>query len=170
LKSILKDLSYILGTFFGIGFIPIASGTFASTATALIWFLIPEYYFYNPLETQIFYDNYLWMLAGLITLSLISVPISRECEKKLGHDASSIVIDEVCGFLFAVLFLPKTIMVIVYALILFRIFDITKPLFINKSQNLPNGWGIMVDDVLAGVLTNVILQVLYYFKPGFFLL
>ena len=170
LKSLWVDFSYIMGTFFGIGLIPFAPGTFASISIALLWFLVPDYFFYNSMEREIFYDTYLIFGAGLILLSLISVFISSECEKKLGHDASSIVIDEVCGYLFAVIFLPKTVMVALYALILFRIFDIGKPFFINKAQKLPKGWGIMLDDVLAGLCDNIVLQILYIVKPEFFLL
>ena len=170
LKNIWSDISYILGTFMGIGFIPIAPGTFASITTALIWFIIPDYLFYNVIENEIFLDNYLFLSLALILLSWLSVYICTECEKKLGHDASSIVIDEVCGYLFAILFLPKTIMVALYALVLFRIFDITKPFFINKAQKLPAGWGIMVDDVLAGICANMVLQIMYFMKPSFFLL
>ena len=161
IKNLLSDLSYILGTMLGIGFIPIASGTFASIATALVWFIIPDHFFYNTIENEIFYDNYLLFMIALMLFSWLSVYICTECEKKLGHDASSIVIDEFCGYLFAVLFLPKTIMVALYALILFRIFDIMKPLFINKAQKLPAGWGIMLDDVLAGICSNLVLQIIY---------
>jgi len=169
ITSIKKDISLIFGTFFGVGLIPIMPGTAASIVIALIWFMIPEYYFYNIIENEIFYDHYFYLLLFLALVSLISVYICSEAEKHLGHDASSIVIDEVVGYLFAVLFLPKTTMVAIYALILFRVFDIAKPLFINKLQKLPKGWGIMLDDVAAGICANVVLQILYMIKPQFFI-
>ena len=169
LNNLKKDISYILGTFFGIGLIPKMPGTFASIAIALLWYTIPDYLFYNKTEQIIFYDNYTYLFVFLIFFSWISVYICNVCEKKLGHDASSIVIDEVAGYLFAVLFLPKSIMVTIYALILFRIFDIAKPLFINKLQNLPAGWGIMSDDIAAGITSNIILQILFFIKPDFFI-
>ena len=169
LTEIKNYTSYIMGTFLGIGFIPKMSGTFASVAIALIWLTIPEFYFYNPIENIIFYDIYLYLFIGLILFSWLAVYICRICEKKFGHDASAIVIDEVIGYLIAILFLPKTLMIAVYALILFRIFDIAKPLFINKLQKLAHGWGIMLDDIAAGVCSNIILQILFHIKPKFFI-
>ena len=168
IKNMYSIVSHFLGTLLGIGFIPVASGTFASITIALGWILIPDAIFYNAIEKEILYYNFLWFTIGLCTFSWLSVYICTECEKKLGHDASAIVIDEVCGYLFAILFLPKTIMVVLYALVLFRIFDITKPLFINKAQQLPEGWGIMIDDILAGICSNLIIQILYLIKPSFF--
>jgi phosphatidylglycerophosphatase A len=166
--SLKNDICYIFGTFFGIGFMPWMPGTFASIAVAILWFIMPEYYFYNPTEGEIFYDRYLVFLAILILFSWVCVHISTVCERKYGKDASCIVIDEVAGYLFACVFLPKTMMVAIYALVLFRIFDIAKPLYINRLQNLPNGWGIMLDDVGAGITANIILQILYIWKPIFF--
>jgi len=169
LQSINRSLCLILGTCFGIGCIPKASGTFASIAIAFFWIALPDYYFYNPIELSIFFDSYLLLLLCLLILSYISVYICKYCEQQYGHDAKEIVIDEVIGFLFAVLFLPKTIMVSIYALIFFRIFDIAKPLYINRLQNLPHGWGIVSDDIAAGLTTNIILQIIYRIKPEFFL-
>ena len=164
-----KLSSLIIGTTFGIGFIPVASGTFASISIALLWIGLPDYIFYNSFEKEIYYDNYSILLLIMIIFSYICVYISKECEKIYGHDAKQIVIDEVIGYIFACLFLPKTIMIAVYALILFRIFDILKPLYINKLQSLPHGWGIISDDIAAGITTNIILQILYRIKPNFFI-
>ena len=164
-----SSICNIVGTFLGIGLIPKASGTFASIAIMLIWMSLPEYFFYNPTEQFIFYDMYLYLLAFLILFSYMSVYICKQCEAQFGHDAKEIVIDEVLGYLFAVLFLPKTAVIALYALLLFRILDITKPLFINKLQALPHGWGIMSDDIAAGITTNIILQILYRIKPDFFI-
>lgn len=169
LNNLKNDISNILSTFFGIGLFPFMPGTIGTLSIALIWFLIPDYYFYNKIEKVIFYDNFLFLSLGLIVFGIISVFICTESEKKLGHDASSIVIDEVVGYLFAVLFLPKTTMIAIYAFILFRFLDISKPLFINKLQNLPKGLGIMADDVAAGIVANIILQIMFLIKPQFFI-
>jgi phosphatidylglycerophosphatase A len=168
LLSLGKDISYIIGTFFGVGLIPIASGTCASIVIAILWFLVPDYYFYNSIEKTIFYDNYFYLLIGILIFSWISVYICTTCEKYFGHDAHAIVIDEVAGYLITILFLPKTTMVAVYALFLFRVFDVAKPWFIDRLQRLPKGWGIMADDIAAGVVSNIILQGLYIIKPQFF--
>ena len=168
IKSIYPDLCYIIGTFFGIGLIKYAPGTFASLVTALIWFLVPEYYFYNPSEGTIYYDSYLLLTGAIILFGWLAVHVSTVCEKKFGTDAGCIVIDEVFGYLVAILFLPKTPMVALYAFIMFRVFDISKPLFIKKIQDLPQGWGVMLDDIGAGIVSNILIQFLYIIKPEFF--
>lgn len=75
-------------------------------------------------------------------------------------DDQRIVIDEVAGVWVALAFLPKTILFLSLGFILFRIFDIKKPFFIKKLQKLKGGFGITVDDIVAGICANVILQIL----------
>lgn len=75
-------------------------------------------------------------------------------------DPGEIVIDEVAGMWLALLFLPKSILLFSLAFILFRIFDITKPWIIGKIQSLHGGFGIMLDDILAGILARLILLVI----------
>ncbi len=69
------------------------------------------------------------------------------------HDPSEVVIDEAVGMGISLFMLPHSFGLYLLAFILFRIFDIFKPSFIYQSQDLPGGWGIMVDDVLAGLFT-----------------
>jgi len=164
-----KIFSYIVGSFFGIGHIKYAPGTFASIACALLWYSIPQEVFYNVFENEVYYDSYIYLFIGLVLFTLFSVKISTICEERFGHDHKSIVIDEVVGYLFSVIFLPKTLMIAVYALILFRIFDIGKPMFIHRIQRLPKGWGVVCDDVLAGIYVNIIIQILYRVKPNIFI-
>jgi phosphatidylglycerophosphatase A len=78
------------------------------------------------------------------------------------------VIDEVCGYFVAVMFLPKSLLIGVYAFVLFRVFDIAKPFPISRSQNLPKGWGVVVDDILAGFYANVLTQIIIKIYPKFF--
>jgi len=169
IKKIYHIACYTIGTLFGVGFIRYASGTFGSAVCALLWFCIPDCYFYNSNDSVILINNYIIMLLGLMCFSLLAVNICSVCERRFGHDAKVIVIDEVVGYLTACLFLPKTVMVTIYAFVLFRIFDIGKPFFINRLQRLPRGWGIMADDILAGIYSNIILQLIYRVKPEFFM-
>ena len=74
------------------------------------------------------------------------------------HDPSEVVIDEAVGMWITLYMLPHSIAIYSMAFILFRIFDIFKPSFIYRVQNLPGGWGIMMDDVLAGIFTLLICQ------------
>jgi phosphatidylglycerophosphatase A len=75
-----------------------------------------------------------------------------------GHDSPKIVIDEMAGYFCAVVCLPKTGFMLLCAFILFRLFDWLKPLFIKKFDNIKNSWGVVLDDVAAGICANLILQ------------
>ena len=168
LDNLKTNLSKAIGTCFGVGFFPKAPGTIATLVIALIWFLVPEYYFYNIIENEIFYDRYLYLLITLIIISWVAVRICSVCEKYYGNDSSKIVIDEVVGYMFAVLFLPKTPMVALYAFILFRMFDIGKPFGIRRLERFKNGYGVMLDDIASGIGANIVLQVIFIVKPSFF--
>jgi len=84
-------------------------------------------------------------------------------EKDLGHDPSIVVIDEVLGMGISLLFLPRNFWLFFIAFLLFRVFDILKPPPINLSQKLPAGWGIMIDDVIAGFYALIGVHIIRYF-------
>lgn len=157
-----KDISVstVLGSLLLIGFIPMAPGTFGSLAAFGLYMLLPGTLYSGNM-------HYL-MLLGVALAALISVPICTAAEKKLGKDAGSIVIDELIGYFVATLFLPHTWLIGLYAFVLFRVFDIAKPYPIFRLQKLPQGWGVVADDVLAGVYANILLQILLRMYPGFF--
>jgi phosphatidylglycerophosphatase A len=144
-----RPFTIALATGFGLGRLPVAPATWASAAVALI--LIPEAA-RSPIVLGV---------ALLLVLPL-AVWSSGEAEKELGHDAHPIVIDEVAGMLVAVLGVPHAasspLLLLVAAFFLFRFFDIVKPYPIRQIQILPGGWGIVADDVLAGVATNLVLR------------
>lgn len=150
----------LLVSFCFIGYIPYAPGTMASIVAALLYyFVLPE------LSVP---ENLLFLLC-IIAFSLIFLPLIYKTEKEQGSDSQTIVIDEVIGYAVAVLFLPHTISVAIYALILFRIFDIIKPPPIYQVQSLPHGVGVIADDIVAGIYSNIIIQVLYLISPKFFI-
>ena len=97
-------------------------------------------------------------LAMLAAGTLVAVWIATEAEKDLGHDAGPIVIDEVIGQSIALLFAPHRPLVFLAAFFLFRVFDVWKPLGAREAQVLPGGWGIVADDVIAGLTTLGVLQ------------
>ena len=72
------------------------------------------------------------------------------------------MIDEVAGFFVALLFIPFSILNLFSAFVLFRLFDIWKPLFIKEFEKLPGGLGITLDDVAAGVVANLCLQIIIF--------
>ena len=90
----------------------------------------------------------LLLIAGVAAVSVWS---AGEAEKVLGHDAKPIVIDEVVGQSLALLLVPHSAWAFLAAFLLFRLFDIWKPLGARESQDLPGGWGIIADDVIAGL-------------------
>jgi phosphatidylglycerophosphatase A len=168
IKNLINNFSNILATSFGIGLIPFAPGTIATLFAGLIWFSIPNEIFYNSFNREIYYPAYFYLSGIALLMFLIGVLLTKNAEKKYGHDHGCIVFDELFGYLISVLFLPKTLQVAIYAFVLFRVFDITKLYPIKQIQKLPHGWGIMTDDFLAGIYTNVIIQILNLVYPNFF--
>lgn len=77
-----------------------------------------------------------------------------------GNDPKRVVIDEMVGFWFAVALLPKTFTTVIVGFFVFRGFDIVKPPPARAAERLPKGWGIMTDDVIAGVYTNLVIRVI----------
>jgi len=120
------------------GFTPIAPATAASALVTLIaWFIPPP-----PLAAA---------LAILAVGTAIAIWAAGEAEKDLGHDAHPIVIDEVIGQSISLFFLPHRVIAFAIAFVLFRIFDVWKPLGAREAQALPGGWGVVIDDVIAGI-------------------
>ncbi len=85
-------------------------------------------------------------------------------EAEWGEDPSRVVIDEAAGMYLTLLAIPVRWQYILTGLVLFRFFDIAKPLYIRKMERIGGGWGIMMDDMLAGVYSNIILQVIVWNK------
>lgn len=107
-----------------------------------------------------------WILFSAIVLFFfIGVWAATEIEKVEGHDAGFITIDEVVGMWISLLFLPSAGLwtAVVPAFLLFRIYDILKPFPAGRSQNLSGGWGVMTDDVFAGIYANLTLQIIFRF-------
>jgi phosphatidylglycerophosphatase A len=143
----------IASTSLGIGYIGKGAGTVAAVACSVCWYLVYRNG-YQPIPS----------LFITIAITLLGIWSSNIVSKIWGKDPARVVIDEVAGMCISLLFIPVTLKYVVAALILFRFFDIAKPLYIKKLEKLPGGWGIMLDDVLAGIYANVILQIALFFK------
>jgi phosphatidylglycerophosphatase A len=89
---------------------------------------------------------------------LLGAQASTVVERQLGPDPPPVVIDEMVGLWIALWALPRTTAVVAIGFVLFRIFDIWKPSPIRAAERLPRGWGIMADDALSGVCTNLLLR------------
>jgi phosphatidylglycerophosphatase A len=147
----------LLATGFGIGRVPLAPATAASLVVAILLYAI-AWLAPSTLTT-------LPVLVALVVLLPVAIWSSHEAEKELGHDAHPIVVDEVVGMLASVVGIarfaePNPAVALFAAFALFRLFDIVKPFPIRSSQRLPGGWGVVVDDLLAGLVTNLVLRLL----------
>ncbi|MEO0098412.1 MAG: phosphatidylglycerophosphatase A [candidate division WOR-3 bacterium] len=149
-KVSIRSVKVLIGTFFFTGLSPIAPATVASFFSLLFPFFLHPF----PLLYSLF----------TIFIFFLGVHIATDLEKIWGKDARRITIDEVLGILVTFLFITrigkKTLLL---GFLLFRLFDIGKLPFIKKSQELKSGWGVMVDDLLAGILANITLRLLTFF-------
>lgn len=157
------DLWTILATVFGIGFIPFMPGTFGTLAAAFVYLSIPQSWLNS-------FPHVYYFMTAIAALYFAGVYITGKAEHRLGHDAGSIILDEFVAYFICVLFLPKSILMAIYTFAVFRVFDIAKPQPIRLSQKLKGGWGVMTDDVIAAVVTNLFMQVLVRLYPTFFAL
>jgi phosphatidylglycerophosphatase A len=157
-----QDIYTILSTVLGIGYIPFMPGTFGTLAAALVYLSIPDAWM------RVFPHGILF-IAAIVVMFFIGVFITQKAELKLGHDAGSIVIDEFVAYFICVLFLPKSYMMAIYTFVIFRVFDIAKPQPIKLSQKLKGGWGIMTDDLIAAIFTNLFMQAMIRIYPKFFI-
>jgi len=138
---------------FGIGYIK-GGGTIAAIFCCICWCL--AWMGTTPPVTL--------SLTITIVTTLLGVWSSGIVEKIWGKDPSRVVIDEVAGMCISLLFIPVEPKYVITALVLFRFFDIVKPLFIRKMERFPSGWGIMMDDILAGAYTNLLMLAVVGFK------
>lgn len=149
-----KKLIKIISTFFGAGTLAYAPGTFGSLGGLLV------YFFFINFSTAYFAITILILILGFV--------VCFEAEKVFAiKDPPQVVIDEVAGMLISLLFLPKTLPVVVCAFILFRGLDTIKPWPIGKLEKAPFGAGIMLDDIAAAIYTNILLRLALILIRGF---
>jgi len=141
-----------LATGFGVGYSPVAPGTLGTLIA------IPVYYFLSNISSPLYEIT-------LIGFFFLSVWISENAEIFFGKkDDQRIVIDEIVGFLITMLWVLKTLPFIIMGFFLFRFFDILKPFPIRRMERkLKGGFGVVLDDVAAGVYANIILRLIYLF-------
>jgi phosphatidylglycerophosphatase A len=116
-----------------------------------------------PIATCLSYPFWIGILFGLIIIfTLLGAWSSTVAEQYWGEDPSRVVIDEVVGQWIALLAVPAVFSWwhVLVAFILFRFFDIVKPLGVRKMENFKSGWGIMADDILAGTYGAIVLYLI----------
>ncbi|TDX01674.1 phosphatidylglycerophosphatase A family protein [Dinghuibacter silviterrae] len=102
--------------------------------------------------------RWLWLPLFTLALTFLGIWSGNGVEAVWGEDSPKAVLDEVVGMYVAVLFHPLGWKTILPGFVLFRVLDIWKPLGIRKTEALPGGWGVMVDDIVAGIYANVVLS------------
>jgi phosphatidylglycerophosphatase A len=140
-----------IGTVFYIGKLPFAPGTWASLIATIFWYF---------LFTNI--DLFFLPIVTIFLLILGYIASDRIVKNSKEHDPSRIVIDEWVGQWITFTMLPVNIYTGVIGFIAFRIIDIVKPGPVKRMERLPGGWGIMADDVLAGVIAYFVVLFSYW--------
>lgn len=142
----------LIASVFGIGYVSKGGGTLAALLCCGFWYGLSV----DPFSMA--------TLVATVAIGALGVWSSYAVEPAWGKDSSRVVIDEVTGMMVALVYVPEGIQYVLSGFLLFRFFDIVKPLFIRKTEQLPGGWGVMMDDVQAGVYANGILQLAIFFK------
>jgi len=149
----LRDRAVLeLATGFSVGRIPRAPGTFGTLLGVPICFGLSS-------------NDFGVAILAVCGIAICAVWIAGEAERLLGQkDAACIVIDEIVGIVAALAGMPMTPLNLVAGFIAFRAFDIAKPFPVRLlDRRVPGGWGVVLDDVAAGVYSNILLRVLSLF-------
>ncbi len=149
--------AWVIATFFGAGRAPVAPGTAGSAATVIMWWILTRWT--SPPWQP-------WLAIGLALFAVaIGIPAATRISRETGlKDPQMVVIDEVAGQLITLIAVPVTWKTLLAGFILFRAFDTTKPPPVRQLERLPEGTGIVVDDIGAGVYALLVMQVLLHFR------
>ena len=140
----------LICTVFYIGKLPLAPGTWASIFAVLCWYFLFQSVNHFVLPAV---SIFLFLIGGIASDTIVNH--SKE------HDPSRIVIDEWVGQWVALSMMPVNIRTGIVAFVAFRIFDIIKPGPVRKMEKIPGGWGIMADDVMAGIMAYFVVLIFY---------
>ncbi len=139
-----------IATLFKIGKFPKAPGTVATLATIPIWWALWQT---GPI---------IYMIVTIVLFPIGVMAAQAYENHSNSHDSKEIVIDEVVGFLITMTWLPMTWQSVAFGFVIFRFLDIVKPPPIRQlDRKVPGGFGVMLDDVVAGIIGSLIMQTLY---------
>ena len=145
------DLRVIIASGFGSGFLPVAPGTWGSALACLIALSLMGLGFWDA-QMIVCIATLLAVFAGYWSI--------QKLPSNWTEDDGRIVIDEMAGLFISLIFVPLDIYTIGGAFILFRLFDIIKPFGIRKIDKAGSNWSVMGDDILAGIYSNFVLQLI----------
>ncbi len=144
----MKWIIRFLATGFFVGYSPFAPGTMGALVAFLLYAILPT--------SVTFY----WVL--ILCLIIVGTIICHQAEAILGRvDAPEIVIDEICGYFIAMAFLPKSLGLMIVGFIIYRLLDVVKIYPMKRFEIIAGGLGIMLDDIYAGVITNLVLHIIH---------
>jgi len=147
-KNLKNFLVQIISSVFFIGYLPLIPGTFGSLAGIGLFYLL------QGSGGAIYFLTIMGVLVlGLLTSSKMENLLNKK-------DPGCIVIDEVVGMLIALSFMPADLKIVILGFLIFRILDTLKPYPAARLQNLHGAVGIMADDLIAALYTNIVLQVI----------
>jgi phosphatidylglycerophosphatase A len=151
----LHPVARLVATGCFLGYSPVVPGTVGTFGCAvLLWLAVPGVTLSSGATAVAVYS------LSVLSFAALAVWASTAAERAFGKDSSRIVIDEFAGFVVAVLFLPKSVFVFVAAFLLFRLADILKPFPARRAESLPEGLGIVADDIVAGVYANLLVRIM----------
>ena len=148
-----KFIAKMLATGFWSGYFPVTPGTFGSIPPWLIAYFLIQ-------------NNQLGLAMAATATTIVSVWSAGEAEKELGHDARKIVIDEWAGMFITLLFVPYSFVNYAIAFFVFRALDVVKIYPARQVEQLPGGWGVTMDDVVAGVQSNLVTHLIIWLISG----
>lgn len=143
-----------IGSGFYTGYFPIASGTIGSIAAILIY-LIPGF------------ENLFIIIPLIIIFMFYGIYVGTKFESEYGKDPAQCTIDEVVGTWISIIALPKSFLIISIAFLIWRALDIIKPPPARNLERLKGGLGIMIDDVISGIYTLIIMHLVLYLTGKF---
>jgi len=130
-----------------LGYLPVAPATFASIISIVIWYFLLPY--------KVIY------IAVAVILFVVGIILSKEFTTLWGKDPRQVVIDEYASLLLPLYFTPRRIIPLVITFALFRFFDILKPPPLRRLEDVPGGWGIMLDDLGAAIYSTIIILIIF---------
>lgn len=139
----------IIGSGLFTGYIPFASGTFGSLIAIFIYW-IPGF------------EQLHIVLPAIVILFIYGVYVSSKFENVYGKDPSQCTVDEVVGTWIALVAIPKSFLLTLTSFFIWRALDIIKPYPARSSEKLPGGWGIMIDDVVSGFYSVILVHLIVY--------
>ena len=136
-------LNRLIWTGFGLGLSPLAPGTCGTLLGVLLAWQFPDL-------VPVF-------VLPLAVAALLLAPFAAKAENR--PDPPSFVLDEVVGYLVALMWVPYSWQALLVAFVAFRVFDIGKPWPIKRLEKVPGGWGVLLDDVMAGIYAHAVVRV-----------